>query len=177
MKANRKTAIGAALALALGVAAAVVNAHPYGYGGPAGPGMGWGPGGHGPGFAAGYGPGRSADPAAAVDARLGALKSELKISAPQENAWNSYAEALKTQAQSMQSWRATMFDRAQGSALERSESHTQAMKQHQQQAERTGAAFKDLYAALTPEQKTIADQRLGFGMGVGNGPGRGMRFR
>jgi hypothetical protein len=33
------------------------------------------------------------------------------------------------------------------------------------------AAVKDLYEALTPEQKAIADQRMGFGGGMG-GPGR-----
>jgi hypothetical protein len=51
------------------------------------------------------------------------------------------------------------------------------MKKRQEQMEKGTTAFKELYAALTPEQKALADQRVGFGLMGGRGwasnrPGR-----
>jgi hypothetical protein len=46
-----------------------------------------------------------------------------------------------------------------------------------EQSEKTTAAFKQLYAALTPEQKALADQHPGMGVGMGFGGGPGGRFR
>jgi len=63
----------------------------------------------------------------------------------------------------------------QATAPERLELRNQIMRKRQEQMEKSTAAFKDLYAALTPEQKTIADQRIGgdpgFGSGHRGGPG------
>ena len=186
MKAHHRIAIGVAAALSLGLAAASVSAQPFGYGG-AGPGCGgmgpgFGPGGPGfgpgmgRGMGRGFGPGASfADPAAAVEGRLAALKAELKIGAQQQNAWDRYAQTLKEQAQSMLAWR-TSPD-ASGSALDRSERFAKHLQERQQSAQKVNAAFKDLYAALTPEQKAIADQRMGPRMASGYGRGPGMRWR
>jgi hypothetical protein len=48
------------------------------------------------------------------------------------------------------------------------------MKQRASDMESTSTALKDLYAVLTPEQKTIADSSMGprFGPGAGRGYGR-----
>jgi hypothetical protein len=189
MKNTRKFAMAAAAALALGSAAAL--AHPYGYG-PGqgmGPGMGWGPG-HGMGPGMGWGPGHGMGPGmgrgpgfgpgfagtAGFEGHLAALKTDLKITPAQEKAWEAYANELKQQAQSMQEWHAAMFANPQATALERSELRTKMIKQREQQAEKTAAAFKDLYAALTPDQKAVADRRFGGGMASGYGPGA-RRFR
>lgn len=188
---NRPTKIVIALgtALSLGLAAAAVSAHPYGYGG------GWG-GGHmggygmmggygagdgmGPGMMGGYGPGYGMGPHAMFNAGnsdegLAALKVELGITAKQDTAWQAFAAKAKQQAESRQARFAKMQEaHSAGSAPERLAQRTEIMKQHQAELAAQAAALKDLYAALTPEQKALADQRFGgFGPGYGAGYGRG----
>lgn len=181
------TKIAAALGIAIGaaLAATVIEAHPYG----AGPGWGMGPGGGmaaGPGHMMGYGmgagpgngrgpgfgPGAAGNPGAFVEDRLAGLKSELKITSTQEGAWDAYADQVKKQADAMQKLHATMRDSTAATLPERVELRNQMWKQREVQAEAIQQKVKDLYAALTPEQKSIADQRLGgFGAGMGGGPG------
>ena len=184
MRRATKIAIGIGTALTLGLAAAVVSAHPHGYG--PGYGMGQGPGygmgmgyGPGPGMGRGMGPMGYGNPAAMADARLAYLKSELKITSGQETAWKAFADNAKQQAEAMQALRNAIPGSTQATAPERMEQRNQIMKKRQEQMEKATAAFRDLYAALTPEQKTIADQR--FGGGPGFGPGHhgepGGRFR
>lgn len=140
-----------------------------GYGGPQGhgPGMmgGWGPGG-------GFGPGAGSGPVAHQEARLAFLKSELKITADQEPAWEAYTKQAKARAETMESFRTQPPAIAQ-STPERLEQRAEFAKQHAQQLTAASAALKDLYAVLTPEQKAIADRYLG-GMHVAQrGYGRG----
>ncbi len=190
MKRATKIALSAVTALTLGLATAVVSAHPYGdgpgwgmgqgpgYGPGYGPGagmgrgmgpMGYGPMGHGP-MGRGMGPQAYGNPAAAADWRLSGLKSELKITAAQESAWRAFADQAKQQAEAMQKLMSSTQGSAQATAPERMEQRNQMMKQRQEQMEKGTAAFKDLYAVLTPEQKALADQHFGM-MG-----GRGMAF-
>jgi len=195
MKRATKIAIGVGTALTLGLAAAVVNAQPFGYGPGAGmgPGPGYGMGmayGPGPGMGRGmgpmgFGPGRGigpqgyGNPAAAADARLAYLKAELKITSGQETAWKTFADQAKQQAEAMQALRTTVQGTTQATAPERLELRNQIMKKRQEQMEKSTTAFKDLYAALTPEQKKVADQRFGGdpGFGPGHRGGPGGRFR
>ena len=192
MKRITKIAIGAATALSLGLAAAVVHAHPYGYGPGwgmgqgAGFGPGYGPGaGMGPGMGRGMGPGGGmgpmgpgagpqawGNPSAMAEARIAYLKSELKITAAQEPAWKAFADQTKQQSEAMQALIAGVQGGATATAPERMEQRNQIMKKRQEQMEKGTAAFKALYAALTPEQKAIADQRFG---GFAGGYGRGFR--
>ncbi len=163
----------------------------YGQGAGMGPGPGYGPGyGPGPGMGRGMGPGGGpgpmgygpmgrgmgpqgfGNPGAMADARNAYLKSELKITPAQESAWKAYADHAKQQAEAMQAWRTTVQGSAQATAPERLELRNQIMKKRQEQMEKGTAAFKDLYAVLTPEQKALADQ----GFGVGMMGGRGMAF-
>jgi periplasmic protein CpxP/Spy len=159
---------GAALAVA-----AVTYAQPLagmgpGYGRGFGPGMGMGPGfgmGMGPGFGPGmgmgpwHGPMAGVDPAV-VDSRLGDFKAQLKITPTQEAAWQAFAGAAKDQAASMHALHAKMLDAA-GSAPERMNQRTELMRQHSMAMTKMTDAFNALYAALTPEQKAIADQHGG----------------
>jgi hypothetical protein len=183
MKRATKIAIGVATALTLGLAAAVVNAHPYGYGPGWGMGQGYGPGygpgagmgegmgpmGHGP-MGRGMGPQAWGNPAAAAEWRLSGLKSELNITAAQESAWKVFADQTKQQAEAMQALMSTVQGSAQATAPERLELRNQIMKKRQEQMEKAIAAFKGLYAVLSPEQKALADQHFGM-MG-----GRGWAF-
>ncbi len=175
MKRITKIAFGVGTALTLGLGAAMVSAHPQGYG----PGMGWGGhmGGYGPQGMMGNGYGY-ANPGAAIEGRLAETKAQLHISDKQEAAWKAYAEQVTAQAESMQAWHAAMWNTAQATAPERLAQRDALMKQRLAQHEAMTAAFNDLYKALSPEQRAIADQ--GF-LAMGPGPrgpgGPGGRFR
>jgi Skp family chaperone for outer membrane proteins len=152
MKSWRNIAVGLATTLVLGAAAVAGQAH----------------------AAAGHGQGHG-DPVAAADQRLARLKADLKITAAQETPWNAYAEQIKQHAGEMQALHNTMQNSASGNtrptAPERVERQAQFAKQQQEYLEKLAVVTKDLYATLTPEQKTLADQRLGgrhhFAMGHG----------
>ncbi len=163
--------IAAASTLALG---ATVWAQP----GP-GMGMGMGMGGAMPmgammGGATPMGAMATHDPAAYADTRLAALKTELKITAEQESAWQAFATQAKSQAATMQAMHAAM-QADTGSAPQRMEQRTQMMKQRIAGMETMTSALNDLYAVLSPEQKALADQRFGH---MGRAPmARGPRGR
>lgn len=185
MKRSTKIAVVLGAALSLGLAAATVSANPYGFGpgwhmggyGP-GPGYGMGPGmmggygpgpGYGPGMMHGYGPGYGMGPQGArgayfgnVDASLAALKAQLGITAGQDEAWQAFAKNAKQQNENRQAWFAKMQQaRRAGSAPEFAAQQAEFMKQREAELEARAAALKGLYAALTPEQKEIADQSFG----------------
>jgi len=149
---------GIALALAAGVYAQPYGGMGQGYG----PGMGMGHG-FGPGMGAGPGNGPMAgvDPSAMVESRLGALKTQLKITASQEAAWKTYADQAKQQAASMPAMHAQMTA-AGMTAPERAALRTALMQQRISAMAAMDTAFNALYAVLTPEQKVIADQNFGM---------------
>jgi hypothetical protein len=132
--------------------------------------------GHGP-MGYGMGPQAYGNPSAMADARIAYMKSELKITAAQESAWKAFADQAKQQAEAMQALMTSAQGSAQATAPERLELRNQIMKKRQEQMEKGTAAFKDLYAVLSPEQKALADQGFGPGMMGGRGwafnrPGR-----
>ncbi len=202
-------AAGTALSLGLAAAAVSAQPYGPGWGGGQmggygpGPGYGMGPGygvgsgmmrGYGPGYGmgrgmmGGYGPGYGMGPQAMfggyygnVDDNLAALKAQLGITAKQDAAWQAFSKNAKQQNENRQAWFAKMQQaRSAGSAPELLAQQTEILKQRQTELEANAAALKNLYAVLTPEQKTIADQRFG-GFGPANcapaygGPGG--RFR
>jgi len=148
MKTWRSLAVGLASVVALGAAAGAVQAQ---------------------GASPGASYGHSRDPVAAADKRLTRLKGDLKITSAQESAWNAYAGQIKQHAGEMQALHNQMRERASSgnntrpSAPERVERQAQFTKQQGEYLERLAGLTKDLYATLTPEQKTLADQRLGGG--------------
>ena len=119
-----------------------------------------------------------ADPAAAAEARLAALKAELKITSAQESAWQMFTDKARQQAEGMRARRAAMGQAMSTplSAPDRLAYRTEMMRSALASREVMNVAVHDLYAILTPEQKALADQRLARGM-MGGGPfhGRGMR--
>ena len=185
----RKTLIGLATVAAL-AAGGIVYAAPPGAGfGPGacpqgGPGQGYGPGpgygrgamGPGPGYGRGAmgpgmrgeGPGRGAgfSPAAMVDGRLAALKTELGITSGQDSAWQAFAAKAKGQVETMQNQRAAITATSQ-TAPERLAQRAAFAKQRATNLDTMSAAVKDLYETLTPEQKAVADQRVGMMGGTG----------
>lgn len=192
---NRKTKFAAAVgaALSLGLAAAVVNAQPYGYGmmGGGGPGYGmrgYGMGyGMGPGSGMGYGMAYGNGPQGRFGSDAGTqnlteLRSELGITARQEPAWKAFVNSTKREDENRQAWFDKMHEaRTAGSLPELLAQQNEIAKQRQADRESTTATLKSLYAALTPEQKVLADERLGgFAPGYGargSRGGPGGRFR
>jgi len=121
-----------------------------------GPGMmgyGGGPrGGFGPGAAGGWGG------PANIDARLAAMKAELKITTAQEPAWGAYEKQARQQAATMQSH----FAQADAqSAPERLKQRADFAKQRAANIEAMSGAVENLYAVLTPEQQSVADRFIG----------------
>jgi Spy/CpxP family protein refolding chaperone len=128
---------------------------------------------HGPGAGRGGPGGRWSNPAAAVEGHLAALKVELKITPDQDTAWQAFTTKARQQAETMPAQRAQMFAQMQAtdqSAPDRLAQRTEFAKQRIARMETMTAAVKDLYAVLTPEQKTLADRQLAHGpMGGGRG--------
>jgi Spy/CpxP family protein refolding chaperone len=156
---KRTTKLAAAVGLALGLGTAAVFAQPYGMMG-GGPGMMGGGGGMMMGGGWGYN----------VEDRLAAQKAALKITPQQERAWTAYADVAKKQFDAMRTQREAMWKSAPASSAERYELHSKLMAQRAQEHEKLSAAYKELYSALTPEQRTLADQGGGYGYGP-RGPG------
>lgn len=155
-------------------------------------GMGPGPG-MGPGYGMAQGQGRGMgqrmggmhgqrgmmgrNPAAMVEARLAYLKTDLKITAQQETAWQTFATKSRKLAETRQAKRSKMQEAAAApmTAPERLAKRTEFMKQQISEMESMTAAVSELYAALTPEQKAIADKSLGMMGGFRGGKARQMK--
>jgi hypothetical protein len=151
-----------------------------------GPGMGGGPGmgpgamggtgyGHGMGRGMGRGMGGGFDTPAVAAARMADLKAQLKITSGQEAAWKSYETAATQQAATMQTMHALMQSQFQSGAQlgtanpDFASQRLALMAQRDAARAASSAALRDLYAALTPEQRTL----MGYGQFAG-GP-RGPR--
>lgn len=178
MKLTYKIIAGAAVALSLAVAG-IVHAHPgggmgWGMGPGMGPGMGMGFGmgpGAGPGMRGGMGTGMGgwmggADAAAVAAGQAAQLKAALKITPAQEASWKKFEAALQQQASAMQSLRAQMqawmdSQRPGADSAGFAAQRDAMIKQHDASRAARSDAFKELYAALTPEQRAIADSGMG----------------
>ena len=108
-----------------------------------------------------------------IEERLAAQKSALKIASGQESAWQAYASVAKKQADARLEQRKTFSGAAPATASERVDLHNRFMKERFEQVEAVNAAFKGLYAVLTPEQRAVFDQHPGFGSSMHGPGGRG----
>ena len=122
------------------------------------------------------------DPALRAERHLSFLKSELKLTAEQEPLWQTFAEKAKSEAgKGMQAMRDQAAD-ASLTAPERMAKMQSLMQARVNAMAGVHDSFNQLYAALTPEQKKLADQhaaqmgtgRMGGKAGgrMGPGPGR-----
>jgi protein CpxP len=118
-------------------------------------------------------------PSERVEARLAEAKMKLKITAQQEAQWNAFADVTRRHAKAADERIKAMRDgkQSQGkqlTAVERLERRQQMAASHAQRLTEVIAAAKPLYAALSTEQKAIADDMLTPRRGHG---GRGHRGR
>lgn len=95
-----------------------------------------------------------------LDKHFDKLKADLKITATQETAWQTFITKSKQQAEETRTMREKMQPGANSNAIsapERMEKNLEMMKQRMAHMEAMSAALKEFYAVLTPEQKTVAD--------------------
>lgn len=102
------------------------------------------------------------------------MKTQLAITPQQEPAWEAFAVKAAGQAGLMQATHAQHYQAVDTNAAapDVMAQHIGQMGQHLAGMRAVDAALKDLYAVLTPEQRSVADQSFGH-MGQG-GQGRGM---
>lgn len=110
---------------------------------------------------------RQAQMGAMIEGRLAYLKAELVITEAQTAAWNGYADAVKARVEAMQGRRKAMMEVMQkGSAIERMDARIKTMETMVASMTAVKPPMEKLYAALTDEQETIADQLIGNDCGA-----------
>jgi hypothetical protein len=131
----------------------------------------------GPGAAAALGEARQQDrarmmpqmmPGEFIDGRVAFLKAQLKITPAQEAQWQKVEAAMRENAKARDQAITTMRQAHQGrqdrgamNAVERLELRGQMVKMRAESNDRFLAAFKPLYASLSPEQQQMADRLIG----------------
>jgi hypothetical protein len=119
------------------------------------------------------------DPAARAERRLEMFKGQLKLTSQQEPLWQAFAEKAKGEAgKGMKAMRDQAADEKL-TAPERMTKMQTMMQERLTAMTSVNESFNRLYAALTPEQKAVADQHAAQ-MGKGPmrdkaRPGRGMQ--
>jgi periplasmic protein CpxP/Spy len=97
-----------------------------------------------------------------VDGRIAFMKAELKITPAQEAQWQSVAAAMRENAKALdQTITAARQNRGATDAVQRLEMREQLAKVRADNTARLTAAFKPLYASLSPEQQQMANQLVG----------------
>lgn len=104
-----------------------------------------------------------------VEGRLAFLKTELEITDAQQDAWNTFAEAMRTRAKNMQSgvmqhgaeWQQSMHgnntDQSGETPIEHMQSGTRHMTERTALMQTGLETMKSLYSVLTPEQQGKAN--------------------
>ena len=98
-------------------------------------------------------------PGQLVDGRIAFLKAELKITPTQETQWQQVAGAMHENANSLdQAIKTARQDRGSMDAVQRIALREQFAKVRAENDARLLAAFRPLYASLSPEQQQVANQ-------------------
>lgn len=104
---------------------------------------------------------------ALADGRLAYLKSELEITDAQAAAWDAYAGAVEARVETMQGMHEGMMQTMQsGTAVERMDARIAGMEAMLASLKAMKPATEGLYAALSDEQKKLADELIGIGCGA-----------
>src|SRR6267378_5389022 len=97
-----------------------------------------------------------------VDGRIAFLKAQLKITPAQEAQWQQVEAAMRENAKTLDQTIATARqNHGNTDAVQRLELHEQFAKVRVDNDARLLAAFKPLYASLSPEQQQMANQLVG----------------
>lgn len=95
-----------------------------------------------------------------VEGRIAFLKAELKITDAQLPQWNTFADALRSDARRRAEMLATMRQAGTSNALDRLDRTEKMLSAMVETVHSTKAAFGPLYAVLSDEQKKMADSLL-----------------
>lgn len=98
-----------------------------------------------------------------VDGRVAFLEAELGITPDQQDVWDGYADALRSNADAMVSMHRKMrgaMGQQDGAPTARLDLHIDMMKSRLAALEALKPATEALYGALTPEQKQKANRLL-----------------
>ncbi len=96
-----------------------------------------------------------------VDERIAELRRDLKITSAQEQNWQAVAQAMKSNAQDMESLieqTRTQSPRERRNALEDLQVYQKFAQAHVDGLQKLTTAFATLYNGMTPEQKANADK-------------------
>jgi protein CpxP len=97
-----------------------------------------------------------------VDGRIAFLKAQLKITPAQEAQWQQVEAAMRENAKTLdQTITTARQNRGNMDAVQRLELREQFAKVRVDNDARLLAAFKPLYASLSPEQQQMANQLVG----------------
>jgi hypothetical protein len=111
--------------------------------------------------------GRQRNMGAMVEGRLAYLKSELAITAGQTAAWDAYASAVKARVDAMKDMHQSMMSAmSEGTAVQRMDARISGMEAMLAAMKELKPATEALYAALTDDQKKIADDLIGTDCGA-----------
>jgi protein CpxP len=101
-------------------------------------------------------------PGQLIDGRIAFLKAELKITPAQEAQWQNVAVAMRDNAKALdQVIMTARQNRGTMDAVQRLETRGQFAKLRADNDGRLLAAFKPLYASLSPEQQHMANELIG----------------
>jgi len=102
-----------------------------------------------------------------VEGRLAFMKTELGITDAQQGVWNTYADAVRASAGSMQQMHDMMMSGNWPASLpERMEFHEEMMAARLEALRTLRKVAVPLYEALDEQQKRVADTIMGMGMGM-----------
>ena len=96
-------------------------------------------------------------PAERVEARIKSLHDRLKITSAQEPQWNAVAQAMRENAQTMESAIQQRHQTANMTAIDDLKAYQAIAQAHLQNVQKLIPAFQTLYDTLSPEQKKAAD--------------------
>jgi len=97
--------------------------------------------------------------AARVEQRIKELRAQLKITPPEETQWRQFAQTMRDNAREMDQalmQRAEQFPNM--NAVQDMEPYEKIAEAHLRRLEKLIPAFQNLYAAMSPEQKSRADE-------------------
>jgi hypothetical protein len=95
-----------------------------------------------------------------IEGRIAFLKAELKITDAQLPQWNTFADALRSDAKRRAEMLATAGQRTAPNALDRLDRIEKMMTTMLETVRSTKAALAPLYSILSDEQKKMADSLL-----------------
>jgi LTXXQ motif family protein len=101
-----------------------------------------------------------------IEGRLAFLRAELKITETQANAWNTFAEALRANAQKLAAVRPAMMGGATQALPDRLDAQERWLTARLEGIRAIRTAFTPLFSSLSDEQKKTASELLGPHLGL-----------